>query len=369
MENTNRPCGTPTSASEQGRCVTYGRFSPRWSPTPKKLVSKATSPHTPMSKWPGPIEEELRLLQERGDRAPGIYANFFVDHAGMAPTPNQMRPLLGDLKRYMTRNPTFEDDQWATTVDCHPKFQRRSWPEEYTSAGRRRYLDLSNNRPRDHGLPPINRTRREVLRDFIGHLETTLTRLESNGGANRPCPRPLVEVGYSIKPARRLEHHAKHVSSNYLMNLWDVLQLLRYGNDFHIHQVIVYSCWNTNHAWVAEIVLTRFLQAYTWWGSGFSHYQAGRSNGSSFQRGGDQSWAIVIQESCIKQRIHDALSTGTRRSRPRYRRDKCQAAEMQSSSNDDAVTIAMTHISIHNHPDRQDEARRYHRWQTAEKAV
>lgn len=96
--------------------------------------------------------------------------------------------------------------------------------------------------------------------------------------ADQPLERPLAEVGYATTPIERLDQHARHSSSNYLMNLCEAICWVLYGDRYSITQYVVFHSFHLTHAMYAEIVLSRIGLVYTTQGGGFSHHPAGISH-------------------------------------------------------------------------------------------
>ena len=260
-----------------------------------------------LSGWDHPVKKEFDVLQARGNKAPGIYANFFTDRAGVALTPAQMAVVAAAMWRYCTSAPTADDNNWAVGVDCH--FERWSWDAEFTRKGYRRYFDARNTADEKGSFLPARRSTRPRAQTqiFLKELRRRIEKLKGKGFQHRPSLRPLVEIGYAKEPMQRIEDHAEHVGSNYIMSLFHVLMLQNFGQDFQLTQHVIYSCWGPNQAWASEVLLTDLLQGYTKNGTGMSHYQAGLSNASSFQKAGDAAWFFVMTDGDVMQRTERAL--------------------------------------------------------------
>ena len=260
------------------------------------------------SDWDHPVTEETTLLDSRWKSAPGIYANFLTDRSGVPLTPHQIQPLLEEMQRYIKKNPTNIDNQRAAEIDCHPDFERRSWPSTFSIQKGRRYRDLTSRTiGKDKVCPTKNVSRQEIMGRFLKYAEQEMTGLIQAGHGDRPCPRALVEIGYGKKPGKRLEAHARHINSNYLMNFLDTARLLHYGQDFYFAQHILYSCWATSQSWLAEIILTRVFQGYIHSGYGLSHHPAGLSCGSSWKTVGPSGYDQVIKTGNVMERTRKAL--------------------------------------------------------------
>ena len=249
------------------------------------------------------VRKELLSIAER-EVTPGTYANFFTDRSGMALTPAQLRVVLEGMKRYLNLKASSPDLIWIWKID-RLHFPKKNWLRANVDGGLRRYTDWKPNDPK-HPNRPFKRDerRRAVLFHFIKEVERVISSYETAGRLHVPCVRPLTEVGYAKRPCHRLEkHHAKHVNSNYIMNLFHAVMMASLGRDFRLQQVILYSCWRSGQAWLSEIVLTRILQAYTDGGKGLSHYQAGLSNWSANRYVGDEVWHRVVKEINLERRL------------------------------------------------------------------
>lgn len=106
-----------------------------------------------------------------------------------------------------------------------------------------------------------------------------------------PLDAPVVEIGFSIDPQKRLREHRRHRNSNYSMNLTQVSFQYMFLDVFHLDQHIIYQCYRPPQTWFGEIVLTQLAQGYTDGAGGFSHYPAGFSNGSAYRSTGLKAWA------------------------------------------------------------------------------
>ena len=271
------------------------------------------------------VRKELLTIAEREEVTPGTYANFFTDHSGMALTPAQLRVVINNMRRYLCLKPSAADLIWIWRIDRY-HYPKPDWQRQHVNQGLRRYTDW---RPQDPKNPhkPFKRddNRRKVLFHFVKEVESMIAVSEHAGRLHVPCSRPLTEVGYSKRPRHRLQHHAKHIQSNYIMSLFHTLMMDVFGKDFRLQQVILYSCWRSGQACLSEVVLTRILQAYTDGGKGLSHYQAGLSNWSANRYVGDEVWHRVIKEGDVERRLLESFEVEIEETKQR-----CEDLERQN---------------------------------------
>lgn len=91
---------------------------------------------------------------------------------------------------------------------------------------------------------------------------------------------PLFEVGYANNTHRRLQQHASHTSSNYIMNLTESIceQEQAIFSNLAIEQIIIYNCFSVEQGALAEI----HSDIYN--GGGFSHHPVGINNISAWKK-------------------------------------------------------------------------------------
>lgn len=248
-----------------------------------------------------PVQEELAVINAREDSAPGTYGNYFTDRSGMAPSPIHLMPIVKDLNRYIKKRPTEADNKWAATIDktwC-PKMD---WSDDLNLQGLRRYTDWRPNYKKKP-LEPC-RPRKVIIQAFSKELEKQLRKSEYG---LLPCPRAIVNIGFSVRPHHRLsKSHAKHNQSNYIMNLFHALLVHHYGDEFLLQQTTLYTCWRASECWLSEILLTRIAQGYTTNGMGFSHYQAGLSNYGAYRKLSLEDW-LLLRQGMDMGRVTNAL--------------------------------------------------------------
>ena len=284
-----------------------------------------------------PVRKELQVIAAREDVSPGTYANFFTDHSGMALTPAQLQVVVRNMRRYLNLNPSTADLNWIWKID-RMHYPKKDWSRSHVDLGLRRYTDW---RAPDASNPskPFKRsdTRRSVLYIFVEEVENVIAVAKVSHRFHAPCARPLTEVGYAKRPNHRLSaHHAKHVQSNYIMNLFHVLMMEAFHNDFRLQQVVIYSCWRSGQAWLSETILTRILQGYTAGGKGMSHYRAGLSNWSASRYVGDEVWHKILGQANILERVSESYETEIEQQRQR-------SEEMEAKNRSMAVSTGPIH--------------------------
>jgi hypothetical protein len=255
------------------------------------------------------VHNDLLLTQMRGDTVPAIYANIFVDAAGVPPVAIHWLQWALDCEQYIKRG--FEGDhmeRWAESIDTvwYPL------PYEHVVHDRR-YCDTwqpADNNP-DQRDWKYCRKRREKIWAFKNMVVKRAGAACENGRALQPMQSPLFNIGYYKTPLQRLKEHERHRGSNYIMNLTEALFMNRYNNSFRIHQLMLQTFWEAAQPWFGETAISQLIQGYVFNGTGFSHCQAGCSNISMFRSGSgeDEFWA---QRSIgQKQNILDAIEKET----------------------------------------------------------
>ena len=126
-----------------------------------------------------------------------------------------------------------------------------------------------------------------------------------------PLSVPVVEIGISNDPEKRLRQHRHHENSNYLMNLAEAVFDVEYPGCFHLKQYVIYACFRPIQTWLSEIALTQLAQGYVEGGGGFSHEIAGRSNGVSNNVVPPKKWTefelAVYADGRFKQEVKDTI--------------------------------------------------------------
>lgn len=195
-----------------------------------------------------PVQEELETINSRGNEAPGTYANSFTDRSGMALSPIHLMPVIQDMNRYIKKKLSKDDNQWAAAIDktwC----PTADWSEAHNLQGYRRYTDWRpKNKKKPRKLEKC-KARKAIIRSFVKQLEKRVREATEAGRHLSPCPRAIVNIGFSVRPQNRLlRSHAKHNQSNYIMNLFHALLVHRYRDDFVLQQTIIYTCWKVSQS-------------------------------------------------------------------------------------------------------------------------
>jgi len=207
------------------------------------------------------LQKRLRKLRNLGrkEKCPSIYAQYLVDKNGESPCPKVLLEVLEKAELYV-RGLGEQDSQSGTFSVEVDSVIGKPWPLTESVAGKRKYI-------KDEGQ----------AEKCIAWIENVRHRISSLP-ADQPLERPLAEVGYATTPIERLDQHARHTSSNYLMNLCEAICWVLYGDRYSIAQYVVFHTFHLSHAMYAEIVLSRIGLVYTAQGGGFSHHPAGISH-------------------------------------------------------------------------------------------
>ena len=231
------------------------------------------------------VSQALRRLDERQRTQPVTYMNSIVDAKGISPTPRQWQIVCDLMQQYI--QPGNEYDPLAAEIDqliC----PSTKWPEVLAQDGLRRYTEW-RSWVEAHDKHPCY-PRRNNIDYFVDQMRVRLETETRLRGSNTPLIAPVVEIGFTIDSKRRLRDHRRHRNSNYIMNLAQATFEYAYPGMFRLQQRIIYACWRSLHPWFSEIYLTQIGQGYTQGAGGFSHYPAGRSNGSAYRETSDEDW-------------------------------------------------------------------------------
>ncbi|KAK8230948.1 hypothetical protein HDK90DRAFT_556923 [Phyllosticta capitalensis] len=188
-------------------------------------------------------QAEMERTCRDGRFQPCIYAQYFCDDQGHGPSVPVLRQILDALIQYL------DDDQFAAVVD-EIKFPHHS------TLGHRRYTKQEN--------------REDKLRQFVAHVRK---RIDHEGPT-----RPFSEFGFTNNHHRRLEDHARHHKSNFIMNLMEAVSAVIAPGVFKVKQFIIYMCWGPEQGWVGEILLNCVGLGYITSGHRMSYGPARHSN-------------------------------------------------------------------------------------------
>jgi hypothetical protein len=169
---------------------------------------------------------------------PAIYVQYLTDRDGVGLSAAQYTVLISRMRTYAG----MKDPDYALKIDTFMPSQQATM--KMIKNGRRKYL----NRQLDTA-PSAERVG-WVIR-FCDALEV---RVKNEQGIERY---PLREVGYSNSAQRRLHEHATHQSSNFLMNLAEVICGIEFPDRFHFDQYVVARLHAPQQAVLAEVLLTR----------------------------------------------------------------------------------------------------------------
>ncbi|KAL8927701.1 MAG: hypothetical protein Q9208_002116 [Pyrenodesmia sp. 3 TL-2023] len=243
-----------------------------------------------------------RMQKSPEEQPPSIYINTLCDEEGISPTPYQWRAICELMDLYIQCGE--ESDSLAVCVD-QLIYPTDKWPPSRRGPLRklRRYAEFETWTQNESDL--VCTHRRRTIADFVANMRF---RLESEEKLeHKPLTAPVIEVGFSDKVYERLSQHRRHQSSNYIMNLAQALFEYSYPGMFHLHQHVIYHCWREFQPWYAEILLSRLAQGYIDNAGGFSHHNAGMSNGSSFRKRSAKEWELFQKMACADDGFKERL--------------------------------------------------------------
>ncbi|PPJ55249.1 hypothetical protein CBER1_04257 [Cercospora berteroae] len=209
----------------------------------------------------------LKKLRHRaeGKRHPFIYLNELCDDQGNAPTANELLRALDKAEAYIAndRDLVRRVDKWIGSLGVKAE----------ATPNYRRYMFNSKYRP--------SSKRPERARTFFRNLRARIAKIPADQ-RDLPLEIPLVEIGYTDNIPERLDCHAKHRGSNFLMNMLEAILGLE-GSRYRIHQFVIHSCVAQDQVAIAEILFTRLNEGYIGNAGGFSFYPASISVGSGYK--------------------------------------------------------------------------------------
>jgi hypothetical protein len=228
------------------------------------------------------MDKEFQKIIDRNmlsDRTPSIYLNEINEFGTcLPPLITHMRELVKRLGQYAT------DDRYALRIDrvkgikTTHHFQDR---EHGSRLQERRYFGKPTVKD-----PNVFDRRKRRLDLYVKLLEKFLDEEEASSIDDR-LSRPLTEVGYATHPNLRLKQHRNHHSSNFLMNLVEIILQQHFPANasltkfrgYQLKQHILMNCWDPSHAPIGEAVFSELSQCYMDQGKGFSYCHAGLSTG------------------------------------------------------------------------------------------
>ena len=229
----------------------------------------------------GAVHEALRKINEQDYIQPGTYLNCICDYAGLSPTPEQWRRVCEQMLDYVQYGDQHNDLAEQIDQQIHPK---ENWPKDLAHKGFRRYTEWRSYTENGSYLPD------SIHRRWVKYFVDQLKKRMEGQPIHAPLSVPVVEIGFSNDPHKRLKQHRHHESSNYLMNLAEAVFAIEYPHSFRLQQNVVFSCYRPIQTWLSEIVITQLAQGYVEGGGGFSHEPAGRSNTSSNKKVPAKIW-------------------------------------------------------------------------------
>ncbi|KAM3076247.1 hypothetical protein ACMFMG_006245 [Clarireedia jacksonii] len=207
------------------------------------------------------LRQKFRMLKgpDKTRKRPFIYIHYLTDTRGNSPTPNQVVEILQAAQLYIQglgNHKDLESRKLARSID-------EAMPtDQVLNQGARRYVSGNSQR----------NTVEQWIRNTKKRMEFEIRR----GKGDEALSHPISEVGYA-GDLSRLDQHAKHQSSNYIMNLVESICRVKFSAKFKNRQYVIFNIKEACDAMFGEIMCTRYAQAYTSHGGGFSHYAAGRS--------------------------------------------------------------------------------------------
>ena len=232
------------------------------------------------------VSNALQRMRDQKPYPPSIYQNCICDRMGISPTPIQWERVCNSMLEYIRGGDDSNDLAFKVDQLIYPTDQ---WPTHLARLGLRRYTEWRSF-IEDDGDRRLSSRHRGMVRHFVSEMMIRIKVDLSSGKGNIPLAAPVIEIGFSINPLHRLREHRQHQQSNYLMNLAEAMFKHVYPGTFRLQQLVIYACYGPSHPWFSEIILTQLGQGYTEGAGGFSHYPAGRSNGSAYQKTSRGEW-------------------------------------------------------------------------------
>lgn len=249
------------------------------------------------------VSNALETLRDQQPIPPAIYMNSICDPLGVSPTPLQWLTICDLMILYVSVGR--ESDDLAIVVDqlIHPEDK---WPTRLAKKGLRRYTEWRTFVESDGDQYP-NDSHRQMVKYFAAEMRARVDKEIEAGQSYSPLEAPVIEIGFSIDWRKRLREHRHHQSSNYLMNLAEALFKHAFPGSFRLQQLVIYNCYQPLQCWFSEIILTQLGQGYTDAGGGFSHYPAGRSNGTAYKMTGKADWVNFQYEAARSGKLEEEL--------------------------------------------------------------
>ena len=270
----------------------------------------------------GTVYQAVRKLHQTKYIQPGTYMNCICDGAGLSPTPAQWGRVCEGMLKYVQYGNEHNDLAEQIDQRLHPKTE---WPTDLAHRGLRRYTEWRSYTEKGSGLPDT--VHRRMVRYFVDQLKRRM----KGQPTNAPLNVPVVEIGFSNDPRKRLRQHRHHESSNYLMNLAEAVFAMKYSGSFRLQQTIVFACYRSIQTWLSEIVITQLAQGYVDEGAGFSHEPAGRSNTSSNNKIPAKMWAFFEEQVYADGTFEKEVDANSHRLQTRKRTRELREQEREAA--------------------------------------
>ncbi|TGO54015.1 hypothetical protein BCON_0114g00260 [Botryotinia convoluta] len=208
-----------------------------------------------------------------------IYIHYLVNTIGVSPSPSQLEHVL-DIADIYIRGFGKPNDQ--ASYRTSKKIDELIGNHKAEPDGKRRYIRGD--------------TQYKVINKWISLVRGRIEFDKLKNRWDEPLTRPISEVGFASS-LQRLDQHRKHVRSNYIMNLIEAIFATE-GGIYKNHQYILFDCIEPCHGTFGEILCSRYAQAYSTHGGGFSHFVAGVSVANSYKYE-EQNWSLA-KENLLK---------------------------------------------------------------------
>jgi hypothetical protein len=240
------------------------------------------------------LERHLRSLWTQSSRQPSIYMQLFVSTNGLSPTPTEIERLCVLMETHLSSTGNtyvrevgdiFNNNSATARRSANKDYQAYTWTEQvdHTKEG---FQSGKTGKQQYSWMESSDRVKN--VRTFLKSLRERLAAIPK-AEWYKPLEHPLVEYGYADDSPTRLKQHARHSSSNYIMNLMEAvaywaLRKKQIQTKYRMEQCVIYLIWQRPQAHLSEIIWTSLGEGYIYNGGGFSHYPAGRSNESIWIR-------------------------------------------------------------------------------------